>query len=159
MAVGSALFLALGLCSYAGCAGTAGSDIPRAPWVQLEKYESRGAEVVVWVELDGSYKGHRFQTAFKGQLGAEQVTRLRELFGDGLLAIYRADALPSDGTVNLEGTAELPIYRIVVRKEGAVIHPGDERMSIYVSDRVAHRETEALLHETNAIIDRAGAGN
>lgn len=141
--------------SVAGCAGPTGPDVPLAPWTQLEKYAGPGTEVVVWVDLDGSYKGHEVQTAFKGHLGADQVARLKQLFRDDLLAIYRTDALPADGTVSLEGSAELPIYRIVVRKESAAIHPGDERMAAYLPDKGAHRETEALLRETDAILDQA----
>ena len=110
---------------------------------------------MVWIDLDGSYKGHEVQAAFKGQLGADQVTRLKELFRDDLLAIYRTDALPADGTVNLGGTAALPIYRIVVRKESAAIRSGDERMAAYLPNKVAQRETEALLREADAILDQA----
>ncbi|WP_437591669.1 hypothetical protein [Sorangium sp. So ce1000] len=147
-------FLWGALC-LAGCAGHPGSDIPPAPWAQLEMNRGAGEETVVWIDLRGAFEGHQGTTALRGQLSAEQLSGLRELFRDERLAVYRSDALPTDGSVDLAGTAERPIFRVVVREESEPIRAGSEELDAYFAEGAQHAETAEMLREVKAII--AGA--
>ncbi|MGK3989389.1 hypothetical protein WME99_40460 [Sorangium sp. So ce136] len=142
------------LCA-AGCAGHPGSDIPPAPWAQLEANRGAGEETVLWIELSGTYEGHKGQTPLHGQLSAEQLSSLRELFRDERIAIYRSDALPTDGSVDLAGTAERPIFRVVVREESDQIRPGSEKLQAYFAEGTQQAETSEMLLAVKEII--AGA--
>ncbi|WP_437648825.1 hypothetical protein [Sorangium sp. So ce362] len=147
-------FLWGALC-VAGCAGHPGSDIPPAPWAQLEMYRGAGEETVLWIELSGTFEGHKGQTSLRGELSAEQLAGLRELFGDERIAIYRSDALPTDGSVDLTGTAERPIFRVVVREESDRIRAGSERLQAYFAEGAQHAETSQMLLVVKEIIARA----
>ncbi|WP_437534021.1 hypothetical protein WME79_07975 [Sorangium sp. So ce726] len=144
-----------GTLCLAGCAGHPGSDIPPAPWAQLEVNRGAGDETVVWIELSGTFEGHQGKTAIRGTLSAEQISGLRELFRDERLAIYRSDALPTDGSVDLAGTAERPIFRVVVREESDAIRAGSEKLSAYFAEGAQRAETAEMLREVKAIIAAA----
>lgn len=144
-----------GTLCLAGCAGHPGSDIPPAPWAQLEVNRGAGDETVVWIELSGTFEGHQGKTALRGELSAEQISGLRELFRDERLAIYRSDALPTDGSVDLAGTAERPIFRVVVREESDAIRAGSEKLSAYFAEGTQRAETTEMLREVKAIIAAA----
>jgi hypothetical protein len=139
----------------AGCAGHPGSDIPPAPWAQLEVNRGAGDETVVWIDLRGTFEGHQGTTALRGELSAEQLSGLRELFRDERLAIYRGDALPNDGSVDLAGTAARPIFRVVVREEREPIRAGSEKLDAYFGEGTQRAETTEMLREVKAILAAA----
>lgn len=147
-------FLWGALC-VAGCAGHPGSDIPPAPWAQLEMNRGAGEETVLWIDLGGTFEGQMGQTPLRGELTAEQLSGLRELFREERIAIYQRDALPTDGSVDLAGTAERPIFRVVVREESDRIRPGSERLEAYFAEGAQHAETSQMLLEVKEIIARA----
>lgn len=142
------------LCA-AGCAGHRGSDIPRAPWAQLEVNRGAGEQTVLWLELSGTFEGYKGKVALGGALSPEQLSGLRELFRDERVAIYQRDALPTDGSVDLAGSADRPVFRVVVREESARIQPGSERLSAYFAERSQHAETDEMLAEVKKIIAAA----
>lgn len=142
------------LCA-AGCAGHRGSDIPPAPWAQLEVNRGAGEQTVLWIDLSGTFEGHKGTTALRGALSAEQLADLRALFRDERIAIYQRDALPTDGSVDLDGSADRPVFRVVVREESDRIEPGSERLSAYFAERSQHAETDEMLAEVKKIIAAA----
>ncbi|WP_437638576.1 hypothetical protein [Sorangium sp. So ce854] len=145
-----------GALSAAGCAGhPRGSDIPPAPWAQLEVNRGAGQQTVVWIELSGTFEGYQGSAALRGALSPEQIAGLRALFGDERIAIYQRDALPTDGSVDLAGSAERPVFRVVVREESEAIQPGSERLSAYFAERSQRAETDEMLSEVKKIIAAA----
>ncbi|WP_437736403.1 hypothetical protein [Sorangium sp. So ce1335] len=118
---------------------------------------SRGAgeQTVVWIDLGGTFEGYQGNAALRGALGPEQIAGLRALFGDERIAIYTRDALPTDGSVDLAGSADRPVFRVVVREESAPIQPGSERLSAYFAERSQHAETDEMLAEVKKILAAA----
>ncbi|WP_104986087.1 hypothetical protein [Sorangium cellulosum] len=121
---------------------------------------SRGAgeQTVLWIDLGGTFEGARGATALRGRLSSEQVSGLRELFRDERIAVYRGDALPTDGSVALTGSAERPIFRVVVREESDAIRPGSEKLEAYFAEGAQHAETKEMLSEVKKIIAQAAGG-
>ncbi len=150
-------FLWGSLC-LAGCAAPHGDGAPPAPWVQLEMRFGPGAEAVLWLEPSGSYEGYEGRRPLRGELTPEQVAGLRELFREERIAIYQRDALPTDGSVDLAGTAERPVYRIVVREESDDIRAGSDRLLAYFAETPAHPETSEMLAEVKRIIAEESQG-
>lgn len=126
--------------------------------MQLELDAGPGNQVVLWLEPSGSFEGHRRTTALRGRLSAEQVASLRELFRDERLAIYRADALPTDGTVDLTGHVDRPVFRVVVREKTGPIRPGSELLDAYFVEMSGHPETNRMLSEVKGILDKESRG-
>ncbi|KYF81257.1 hypothetical protein BE11_39100 [Sorangium cellulosum] len=118
---------------------------------------SRGAgeQTVLWIELSGTFEGSKGKAALGGALSPEQLSGLRALFRDERVAIYQRDALPTDGSVDLAGSADRPVFRVVVREESARIQPGSERLSAYFAERSQHAETDEMLAEVKKIIAAA----
>ncbi|WP_437675062.1 hypothetical protein [Sorangium sp. So ce131] len=114
-----------------------------------------GEQTVLWIDLGGTFEGARGVTAVSGRLSLEQLSSLRELFRDERIVVYEGDALPTDGSVDLQGTAERPIFRVVVREASGAIQPGSEKLEAYFAEGAQHVETEEMLSEVKKIIAQA----
>jgi ribosomal protein S16 len=111
-----------------------------------------GEEIVLWLDLGGAFEGHTGTTPLGGKLSPDQLSILRELFNDERIAIYKQDALPTDGSVVLEGTAERPVFRVVVRDSSEPVEAGSEKLQAYFAEGAQRAETSRMLSEVKRLL-------
>jgi hypothetical protein len=130
-----------------------GDQAAPAPWLQLERYAGPDYQLVIGVDLDSSYMGHRNTSAVSGSLVQADLASLQRLFSDALVTVYAEDALPTTNSAGLHGTPGMPVYRIVVRRQSERITAGHEKMIGYFSPETGKQETRAMLAEVSRILD------
>jgi hypothetical protein len=146
------LLLAAAFVAGAACSSE-GDEAAPAPWLQLERYAGPDYQLVIGVDVDSSYMGHRNTSAVSGSLVQSDLASLQRLFSDALLTVYTEDALPTTNNTGLHGAAGMPVYRIIVRRQSERITAGQEEMIGYFSPETAQQETRAMLAEVSRILD------